>query len=131
VPVLDRFSTGPKGFLFSTIRWIKGWKKSSFESMYTPVSRKRFATLSIPARIKIYNYVGLSLSGGISKYAKDKYMMMRSEGPNDGLTLLPDIVAPNSRSILAPKSDHFFAEEPEIDKKTLTLLVTIIGQIED
>ncbi len=54
--------------------------------------------------------------------------MMRDDGPNDGLTLLPDVIAPNSLSILAPKSDHFFAEDPEIDSKTLALLVTVMEQ---
>ncbi len=55
--------------------------------------------------------------------------MMRGDGPNDGLTLLPDILAPNSLSILAPRSDHFFAEDPEIDDKTLALLLILIDQI--
>ena len=52
-------------------------------------------------------------------------------GPNDGLTLLPDIVAPNNLSILSPTTDHFFAEDPEIDRKTLALLVTIVERIQD
>lgn len=131
VPILDQVSSGPKGMAFSTIRWFMGWPKSSFESMYTPVSRKRFASLSVPKGIKIYNYVGLSLSGNISDFARDKYLMMRGDGPNDGLTLLPDIIAPNSRSILSTTTDHFFAQDPEIDSKTLALLVTIIEEIQD
>jgi hypothetical protein len=129
VPVLDQFSDGPKGWLFSTIIWFKGWRKYSFESMYTEVSRKRYQTLDVPRHILIYNYVGLSLSGEISKFARDKYSMMMDEGPNDGLTLLPDIIAPNSLSILSPKTDHFFAQDPEIDKKTLALVVTILERI--
>jgi hypothetical protein len=130
VPVLDQVSSGPKGALFSTIRWFKGWPRSSFESMYTQVSRKRFASLSVPKSIRIYNYVGLSLSGNISDFARDKYLIMHDDGPNDGLTMLPDIIAPNSRSILSTTTDHFFAQDPEIDTKTLALLVTIIGEIE-
>jgi hypothetical protein len=131
VPVLDQVTSGPKGWAFSTIRWFKGWPKESFESMYTQVSRKRFASLAVPKGIRIYNYVGLSLSGNISDFARDKYLMMRPDGPNDGLTLLPDIIAPNSRSILSTTTDHFFAKDPEIDNKTLALLVTIIGEIGD
>lgn len=129
VPVLDQFSGGPKGWLLSTIIWFKGWKKYSFESMRTAVSRQRFATLAVPRHIQIYNYLGLSLSGDISKFASDKYAMMREDGPNDGLTLLPDAIAPNSYSILSPKTDHFFAQDPEIDKKTLALLLTIMERI--
>ena len=111
-PVLDQVSSGPKGWLFSAIIWFKGWKRSSFESMYASVSRARFATLAVPEHIAIYNYLGLSLSGNVSGFARDKYRMMRKDGPNDGLTLLPDIVAPHSLSILSPTTDHFFAEDP-------------------
>ena len=129
VPVLDQFSSGPKGWLLSTVIWFKGWKKYSFESMRTALSRQRFAAMAVPRHIQIYNYLGLSLSGDISKFASDKYSMMRDDGPNDGLTLLPDAIAPNSYSILSPKTDHFFAQDPEIDKKTLALLLTIIERI--
>ncbi len=129
VPVLDQFSSGPKGWLLSAIIWFKSWKKYSFESMRTGVSRRRFAALAVPRHIQIYNYLGLSLSGDISKFASDKYAMMRNDGPNDGLTLLPDAIAPNSYSILSPKTDHFFAQDPEIDKKTLALLLTILERI--
>lgn len=129
VPLLDQFSSGPKGWLFSAIIWFKGWKKHSFESMRAEISRQRFAALQVPRHIQVYNYLGLSLSGDISKFARDKYEMMRDEGPNDGLTLLPDAIAPNSFSILSPNTDHFFAQDPEIDKKTLALLLTIMERI--
>lgn len=129
VPVLDKFSTGPKSWLFSGLMWLKGWERSSFESMSTEISRKRFAALSVPKHVSVYNYLGLSLSGDISHFAWDKYLLMREDGPNDGLTLLPDILAPNSLSILSFKTDHFFAEDPDIDNKTLALLVTIIGRL--
>jgi hypothetical protein len=129
VPVLDQFSSGPKGWLLSTIIWFKGWKKHSFESMRTAVSRQRFAALAVPRHIQIYNYLGLSLSGDISKFASDKYAMMQGDGPNDGLTLLTDAIAPNSFTVLSPKTDHFFAQDPEIDKKTLALLLTIMERI--
>jgi hypothetical protein len=130
-PVLDQFASGPKGWLFSTVLWAKGWPRASFASMSVAASRARFATLTVPGHIAIYNYLGLSLSGNISGFARDKYWMMRKDGPNDGLTLLPDIVAPHSLSILSPTTDHFFAEDPEIDRKTLALLVTIIERLAD
>lgn len=127
-PVLDQVSRGVKGLLFSTAVWYLDYRPESFESMRTEVSRKRFADLKVPQHIKIINHLGLSLSGDISAYAWDKYIMMRKDGPNDGLTLLPDIIAPNSLSILAHGSDHYFAEDPEIDQKTLALLVTLLEE---
>ncbi len=130
VPILDKFASGPKGLFFSSIVMFKGWRHSSFESMYTPVSRQRFSTLSVPRHIAIYNYVGLSLSGNISAFGWDKYLMMREDGPNDGLTLLPDIIAPNSLSIISPTTDHFFAEDPDIDNKTMALVATLLERLD-
>ncbi|AFM14085.1 hypothetical protein Turpa_3448 [Turneriella parva DSM 21527] len=43
--------------------------------------------------------------------------------------VLPGIIGPNSLSILSPKTDHFFAQDPEIDKNTLALVVTILERI--
>ena len=63
VPVLDKFSSGIKGMLFSLIVWFKDWRMDSFESMYTGISRKRFATLKVPDHLLVINYLGLSLSG--------------------------------------------------------------------
>ncbi|PJZ71193.1 hypothetical protein CH373_01380 [Leptospira perolatii] len=128
-PLLDKFSSGLKGLLFSTILWLKGWERSKFETMRASTSRRRFTTLKLPGHIAVYNYLGLSLSGNVSRFGRDKYKMMRSDGPNDGLTLLPDIVAPNSLSILSPNTDHFFAEDPEIEQKTLALLLTIVKRM--
>ncbi|TGM02350.1 hypothetical protein [Leptospira jelokensis] len=129
VPVLDQFSIGIKGFLFKTIVWFKDWRIKSFQSMQTAVSRDRFNRIKLPRHIYTLNYIGMSLSGDISRFAYDKYCLMREDGPNDGLSLLPDLVAPNSHTILAPKSDHFFAEDPEIDIKTLALLKTILDHL--
>ena len=75
-------------------------------------------------------YLGLSLSGQLSKYSKDKYPLLASEGPNDGLTLLTDIIAPNSLTIVAFGSDHFFAEDPRINEKTVALLKVVVAYLE-
>lgn len=129
VPVLDQFSKGYKSLLLNFVIWIKDWKKKSFESMQTEISRKRFSEIKIPENILVINYLGMSLSGNISKFASDKYCLMRDDGPNDGLSLLPDLIVPNANSILAPESDHFFAEDPEIDRKTVALLKTILDKL--
>ncbi|MDX1958030.1 MAG: hypothetical protein SFU98_05625 [Leptospiraceae bacterium] len=126
VPVLDQFSKGAKGQFFKFIVWLKDWRMKSFESMQTEVSRNRFQESRIPPNVLVVNYFGLSLSGDISKFASDKYCLMRNDGPNDGLSLLPDLLVEEGYSILAPKSDHFFAEDPEINQKTLALLKTIV-----
>ena len=130
VPVLDQFSKGYKSLLLDFVIWIKDWKKKSFESMQTEISRKRFSETKLPDNILVINYIGMSLSGNISKFASDKYCLMLDDGPNDGLSLLPDLIVPNTQTILAPESDHFFAEDPEIDMKTVAFLKTILERLE-
>jgi hypothetical protein len=80
--------------------------------------------------ILVINYLGLSLSGQLSKYSKDKYPLLISEGPNDGLTLLSDIIAPNSLTIIALGSDHFFAEDHRINDKTVALAKVVISYLD-
>lgn len=124
-PVIDWMDSGMTAPIWKTLLWTKGWNPETFKSLRADVSRKRAENLEIPDNIKVINYIGLSLSGNISKFAMDKYCIMRSQGPNDGLAMLPDMVAPNSLSIIAPTSDHFFAEDPQIKEKTMAILNTV------
>ena len=125
--LVEHMQQPPRSWLFNTILWVKGWKKSAVESMGTTQSRPRFAGLRLPSDLLVINYVGLSLSGSLSKFSRDKYPILKREGPNDGLTPLADIIAPGSLTLIAPGSDHFFAEDPRIDEKTVALARAVIA----
>jgi hypothetical protein len=129
-PLLEYLQVWPRSWLLGGVLWFKGWKKPDVMSMSATVSRERFRTLSLPPDLFIVNYMGVAMSGELSKYSRDKYPVLRKWGPNDGLTLLPDIIAPGSRTLLALGSDHFFAEDPEIDLKTVAIAHTIIQSLE-
>ncbi len=94
------------------------------------ISRSRFSRLKIESDLLIINYLGIPLSGQLSKFSIEKYPLLKPEGPNDGLTLLTDAIAPNSMTIVALGSDHYFAEDPEIDKKTIALMALIITYLD-
>ena len=129
--LIEYIQTPPRSWLFNPYLWAKGWKKSAVDSMGATRSRARFARLTLPRDLLVINYVGLSLSGSLSKFSKDKYPILKREGPNDGLTPLADIVAPDSLTLIAPGSDHFFAEDPRIDEKTVALtkaVISLLGQ---
>ncbi|MCU7891411.1 MAG: hypothetical protein KZQ78_07280 [Candidatus Thiodiazotropha sp. (ex Ustalcina ferruginea)] len=111
--------------------WYKEWDREKILSMSANRSRKRFEGLDgLNEDILIINYMGLSLSGQLSNYAKDNYLLLKEQGPNDGLTLLSDIIAPNSLTIVAIGSDHFFAEDPRINDKTIALMKVVISYLE-
>ncbi len=123
-PIVDYLDSGIAKPLFQAIVWWKGWNLEGFRSLKTGISRTRFAQARLPAHILVINYLGLSLSVDVSDFAWYQYRMMRSLGPNDGLTFLPDALIPSGFTILAPRSDHFFAEDPDIHIKTLSILRT-------
>ena len=130
-PVIDYYQAWPRSWFFNVAVGFKGWDKDKILSMSTMQSRKRLERLDgIDQDILVINYVGLSLSGRLSRYSKDYYSILASEGPNDGLAYLPDMVAPGGVTIIAPSSDHFFAEDPAINDKTIALLKVVIAYLE-
>ena len=75
------------------------------------------------------NYVGVPLSGQLSRFSRDKYPLLARLGPNDGLTLLPDVLVPGGLSYVAFGSDHFFAEDPQINARTVALLRLVLDYL--
>lgn len=131
-PMVDYFRPWPRRWLLNGVAWFKGWRQDAIWSMATAPSRARFQRLRIKnPGILIVNYVGIPLSGSLSKFGHDKYAKLRDEGPNDGLTLVSDVIAPNSHTIVALGNDHFFAEDPRINQKTKALMRLIVTYLND
>ena len=131
VPLLDWFEHFPQRLVFNAVVWAQSWRHDSFDSLTNRVLRERFAQLSIPEDILVFNYISMSLSGDISQFGWKTYLLMRPDGPNDGLSLLPDLLLPEGQTIVSPKGDHFFAEDPLIQQKTVALVLTILDSIDD
>ncbi len=129
-PLIDGLRGGPGGWLFNIFAWVQGWDRQGVLSMGTEVSRKRFSRLKTASDLLIINYLGVPLSGQLSRHSRDKYPTLKPQGPNDGLTLLTDAIAPDSLTIVALGSDHYFAEDPEIDRKTVAMMVLVISYLE-
>jgi hypothetical protein len=56
----------------------------------------------------------------LSERGKMGYQLLKNRGPNDGLTLLADAVAPNSLTLVHLGSDHYLQAE-NIDTRVLAL----------
>ncbi|HPH14215.1 MAG TPA: hypothetical protein PLC34_10495 [Burkholderiaceae bacterium] len=126
-PLVDYLQLAPQRWLFNSVVWFKGWDPQAIQSMSAKESRPRFQRLRIDSDLLVVNYLGVPLSGQLSQYSRDKYPLLKSDGPNDGLTLLTDVIAPNSLTIVALGSDHFFAEDPAINAKTVALMELIVS----
>lgn len=128
-PLIDQFQSWPKRWLFNLGLAYMGWDRDAVMSMSVAHRRPRFQRLNKIPGLLIINYVGIPLSGQISRNASDKYPLLREKGPNDGLTLLTDIIAPGSVTLVALGSDHFFAEDPEINRKTAAMIRVVFAYL--
>lgn len=126
-PLVDYFETLPQRVMLDFYAWAKGWDRQAIPSMGTVASRKRFSRLQLDADLVVINYVGIPLSGQLSQFGGTGYGMLRSGGPNDGVVMVADAIAPDSLSVVALGSDHFFAEDPQIDRKTLALISLVVA----
>jgi hypothetical protein len=98
-------------------------------SLRTRPRRARFETLRIPPGILIINFVAVPLSGDVTPGARSGYRRLARHGPNDGLTLLADVIAPGGVTVVEPGLDHFFAA-PDILERGLALLATVFSELE-
>lgn len=128
-PLIDQFQSWPKRWLFDLGLRYMDWNRDAILSMSAAQSRPRFQRMRRAPGLLIVNYIGIPLSGQITRHASDKYPLLRREGPNDGLTLLTDIVAPGSLTLVALGNDHFFAEDPEINRKTAAMMRMVFAYL--
>jgi hypothetical protein len=126
-PLVDYFETLPQRVMLDFYAWAKGWDRQAIPSMGTVASRKRFSRLQLSSDLVVINYLGIPLSGQLSQYGGTGYRMLRSGGPNDGVVLVADAIAPDGLTVVALGSDHFFAEDPQIDRKTLALIRLVVA----
>ncbi|MDX1736306.1 MAG: hypothetical protein R3228_18155, partial [Halioglobus sp.] len=129
-PVIDRFLPWPRSLVLRTLALFEGWSLPELLSFSRARSQQRFARFSAPPQTVILNYIGIPFSGQVSDEGKFFYRLLRREGPNDGLTLVTDALAPGY-TIMALGSDHFIREDPDIDLKTAALLPVMLQLIEE
>jgi hypothetical protein len=129
-PVIDDFMPWPKSLLLRAVALYEGWNYQGLLSLSRAHSQPRYAGFTAPARLTIVNYVGIPFSGQVSDLGQDTYDLLKTQGPNDGLTLISDALAPGY-TIMAVGMDHFVNNDPEIDLKTAALLPTLLKLIEE
>ena len=90
----------------------------------------RYSRLKTHGELLTINYIAIPVTGTISDRARQSYIMLRSYGPNDGLTLLPDLIAPNSITLVEFGRDHYLVDET-IGPRTVALVNTTIQWLEN
>ena len=129
-PIVEHLRSGPRRLFVDLGIWWRGWSHDAVASLGTGPRRPRFAGLRIDPGLLVVNYLGVPLSGQVGRHSRDTYPVLRLQGPNDGLTLLADAIAPGSLTIVALGNDHFFADDPRIDEKTVALMKLMVSLLE-
>ena len=129
-PIIDWVRELPQGWFLPWVAAYKGYDWEELASMSTARSRQRFERLRVDPGILVINYLGIPVSGSVGRFAADQYKVLRALGPNDGLTLLPDALAPGAGTIVALGRDHFLAEDPDMDARTVALMSLVIEMLE-
>lgn len=125
-PLVDYFQEWPQKIVLNMALALYGWDNDEILSMSAAQSRARARSLDLPLELLVINYLGLSLTGSLSSLSTNKYPLIADQGPNDGLTPLVDIIAPGSMTLVAVDSDHYFAEDPQINIKTIAMVKTVL-----
>jgi hypothetical protein len=99
------------------------------ESLTTVRGRQRFDSFRVPEHVLVVNYLGIPLTGSISFWARRGFSTLRKHGPNDGISLLSDMIFPGGVTLADLGNDHFMRGKPA-DITTVALVLTVIRWLE-
>ena len=129
-PVIDAFTHWSRAWFLRLLSFFEGWQYPDLLSLSRRHSLPRYRQFTPPPQLTIVNYVGVPFSGQVSDTGKLFYRLLKNQGPNDGLTLITDAMAPGY-TILAVGTDHFINADPAIEQKTMALLPVMLQLIEE
>jgi hypothetical protein len=124
-PLADRSQRWPGSWRAKIVLFFLGLPWDVVDNVSVAKRKAVFDTLVFPKRILMLQYVGVPLSGQVSKDVRGRYESLRALGPNDGLTLLPDELVQRGMVITDIGLDHYY-RDPEIDLKTLALARVVL-----
>jgi len=127
-PMADHMREWPRRWLVATVGRLLGHPKGIAKNLSTEMRRVVFQRISIPEHILTLQYVGAPLRSQVDPESRKRYATLRSLGPNDGLTLLPDELVEGGIAVTDIGLDHYY-RDPKIDMKTLALTQLVIGEL--
>lgn len=83
----------------------------------------------MPQHVVVVNYIGIPLASSVSWLGRNGYAQLRTLGPNDGLSLLPDLIYPGAATLAEIGRDHFLLDD-QTDAATIALALTMIQYLD-
>jgi hypothetical protein len=99
------------------------------ESLTTQRGRRRFDSFHIPEHVLVVNYLGTPVTGTMSFWGRRGFNSLRKHGPNDGISLLSDMMIPGGVTLADLENDHFMRGKP-LDIVTVALAISAIRWLE-
>ncbi len=127
-PVIDAFTHWSRAWFLRLLSLFEGWRYEDLLSLSRGQSAPRYRRFRAPPQLTIVNYIGIPFSGQVSDEGRFFYNLLKQQGPNDGLTLVTEALAPGY-TILALGSDHFINDDPAIELKAAALLPVMLELI--
>ena len=100
------------------------------ESLTTARGRQRFDSFRVPEHVLVLNHLGIPVTGSISFWGRRGFFSLRKHGPNDGVSLLSDMIFPGGVTLADLDNDHFMRGKP-LDITTVALAITMIRWLEN
>jgi hypothetical protein len=119
-PLADYATSSPQSWIVRLEFLYSRTEFRGIPGLTTAASQARMEGIRIPDRIMIVEYIAVPLSGDIYGSVRSRYVRLRKDGPDDGLTLLADELLPNGIAVIEPGIDHFYAA-PDIEIKPVAL----------
>jgi hypothetical protein len=120
----------PRVWWSKTVVFFLGFPAEIIENLSTKKRKAIFDHLIFPGHMLMVQYVGVPLSGQVSRDVRGRYRRLRILGPNDGLTLLSDELVPGGVVITDMGLDHYY-RDPDIDFKTFAVAHVVLTMLEE
>jgi hypothetical protein len=127
-PLADQALVWPRSWWARIGIFFLGLPQENIENLSTRRRKEVFNQLAFPDHLFVVHYVGVPLSGQVSRDVRGRYRALRKLGPNDGLTLLTDELMPRGVVITDVGLDHYY-RDPEIDLKTVALAYVVFDEL--
>ncbi len=124
----DHGTKFPTSIIAHIVSWIEGFSYNLITDMSVAKNSTLFDSMQLPQDIFYLQFVGVPLTGQVRDLIKSRFYELAQYGPNDGLTTIEHQLIPNAHVIVELGLDHYY-KDPQIDAKTLALLVTTLKRI--
>jgi len=117
-------------YLFQELEFLVGEVDvAGKESLTILRGRPRFDSFHVPEHVLVVNYLGVPVTGSVSFWGRKGFYSLRKHGPNDGISLLSDMIFPGGVTLADLSNDHFMRGKP-LDITTVALSLTVIRWLE-